>query len=90
MIAVVLTRGPTWDSERPLAEQVGFADHVAFITGLLERGVAIEAGPFADPSSMENDDLVALALLDVPSLEAAESLFASDPLVVAEVVSACL
>ena len=90
MIAVVLRRGPAWDSGRPLAEQAGFAEHVAFVTGLLDRGVAIEAGPFADPTEMREDDLVALALLDLGSAAAAEGLFASDPLVVGDVACAHL
>jgi hypothetical protein len=60
------------------------------VTGLLDRGAAIEAGPFADPSALREDDLVTLALLDVESVAAAESLFASDPLVAGEVVSAHL
>jgi hypothetical protein len=87
MIAVVVKRGRAWDSGRPLAEQHGFAEHVALVTGLLDRGVAIEAGPFADPSLLRDDDLVALALLDVESVSAGERLFANDPFVVGDVVS---
>jgi hypothetical protein len=88
MIAVVLKRGRAWDSGRPLAEQDGFVEHVALVTSLLDRGAAIEAGPFGDPSVGRDDDLVALALLDIGSVAAAESLFAGDPLLVGEIVFA--
>jgi hypothetical protein len=88
MVAVVLKRGRAWNPRLSLAEQVGFAEHVALVTGLLDRAVAVEAGPFGDPSVTQDDDLVALALLDVESVAAAESLFANDPLVVGDVVSA--
>jgi uncharacterized protein YciI len=71
-----------------LAEQYGFAEHVALVTDLLDRGVAVEAGPFEDPSALQDDDLVSLALLDIDSVTAAESLFSNDPIIVAEVVSA--
>jgi hypothetical protein len=89
MIAVVLQRGRAWDPGRSLADQPGFAEHVAFVTDLLDREVAIAAGPFADPSVLQNDDdLVALALLDVGSVADGAGLFASDPLVVGEIVFA--
>jgi hypothetical protein len=88
MIAVVLERGRAWDPGCSLADQDGFAEHVEFVTDLLDREVAIAAGPFADPSVLQkDDDLVALALLDVGSVAAGERLFASDPFVVGEVVS---
>jgi uncharacterized protein YciI len=85
---VVLSRGTAWDDRRLLADQAGFTEHVAFVTDLLDRGTAIEAGPFADPSLLGDDDLIALALLDIGSVAEAETLFAGDPLVIAEVVSA--
>lgn len=88
MIALVLTRGHAWISGRPLAEQHGFAEHVALVTELLDRGVAIMAGPFGDPATDHDDDLVALALLDIESVDEAEKLFAADPLVRDDVVSA--
>jgi hypothetical protein len=89
MVAVVLERGRAWDRGCSLADQAGFAEHAAFVTELLDREVAIAAGPFADPSVLQNDDdLVALALLKVGSVAEGERLFASDPIVVGEVMSA--
>jgi hypothetical protein len=87
MIAVVLQRGPAWDPRLPLAEQAGFGEHVALITSLLNRGVAIEAGPFSDPSALGDEDLLALALLDLDSLGEAGSSFTSDSIVTGEVVA---
>lgn len=86
MIAVVLERGPAWDPALPLAGQAGFEEHVALITSLLEQGIAIEAGPFSDPSLPMDEPLLALALLDVESVEAGRALFARDSLVTGEVV----
>jgi hypothetical protein len=89
MIAVVLQRGREWDPGCSLADQAGFAEHAAFVTGLLDQEVAVAAGPFADPAVYQNnDDFVALALLNLGSVEDGERLFANDPLVAAEVVSA--
>jgi hypothetical protein len=87
MIAVVLSRGPEWNPELPLAGQPGFEEHVALISSLLGQGVAIEAGPFSDPSLLVDEDLLALALLDLDSVGAALALFASDALVTGRVVS---
>jgi hypothetical protein len=52
------------------------------VTDLLDRAVAVEAGRSRGPSVTQDDDLVALALLDVESVAAAESLFADDPIIV--------
>src|SRR5579862_6271242 len=87
MIAVVLARGTEWNPGLPLAGQAGFAEHVDLITSLLGQGVAIEAGPFSDPSLLVDEDLLALALLDLDSVGAARALFASDALVTGKVVS---
>lgn len=87
MIAVLLERGPAWDPRLPLAEQAGFPEHVALITGLLDEGVALAAGPFADPGLPTDDQLLALALLDLDSVDQARGFFATDPIVAGEVVT---
>jgi YCII-related domain len=87
VIAVVLGRGGVWNPEVPFAEQAGFAAHVILITGLLSSGIAIEAGPFSDPAVLMDDDLLALALLDLESVEEAKDVFARDPIVADGVVS---
>lgn len=49
---------------------------------ILDEGVAIEAGPFSDPSFVTDDELVALAFPDLDSVAEARALFASDPIVI--------
>lgn len=49
MFHVVVTRtGPSWQPERPLEEQTGWADHASFMDGLVEAGFIVLGGPLAD------------------------------------------
>ena len=49
MFFVVLRRtGPAWDSRLPLEEQSGWAEHAAFMDGLVESGFVVLGGPLAD------------------------------------------
>jgi len=49
MFHVVLRRsGPSWDTERPLEEQSGWAEHAAFMDGLVDSGFIVLGGPLAD------------------------------------------
>jgi hypothetical protein len=49
MFHVVLLRsGPEWDAARPLEEQSGWAEHAAFMDGLVEAGFIVLGGPLAD------------------------------------------
>ena len=46
---VVLRRsGPQYDAGRPLEEQSGWADHAAFMDGLVADGFVVLGGPLAD------------------------------------------
>ena len=46
---VVLRRsGPQYDAGRPLEEQSGWAEHAAFMDGLVARGFVVLGGPLAD------------------------------------------
>jgi L-rhamnose mutarotase len=83
VIVMLLERGPGWQPDRPLAEQVGFAEHVERVRALQEQGVVLAAGPFADPSTQTDDELLALALLDLASVADAEEVWSDDPIVVA-------
>jgi len=40
--------GPNWDPARPLEEQSGWAEHAAFMDGLVESGFVVLGGPLAD------------------------------------------
>lgn len=40
--------GPQWDPARPLEEQSGWAEHAAFMDGLVESGFVVFGGPLGD------------------------------------------
>lgn len=40
--------GPQWDPARPMEEQSHWAEHAAFMDGLVERGFVVLGGPLAD------------------------------------------
>lgn len=63
--------GPQWNSALSLREQSGFAEHAAFMDGLVERGVVILGGPLPDRR-------VAMAF-EVRSLEELHAHLANDP-----------
>jgi hypothetical protein len=49
MFLVMLHRsGPEWDPSRPLEEQSGWAEHAAFMDGLVYDGFVVLGGPLAD------------------------------------------
>jgi hypothetical protein len=40
--------GPSYDPARPLEEQSGWAEHAAFMDGLVDSGFVVLGGPLAD------------------------------------------
>jgi hypothetical protein len=49
MFLVTLRRnGPEWDNSKPLQEQTGWADHAAFMDGLVDSGFIVLGGPLDD------------------------------------------
>jgi uncharacterized protein YciI len=73
MFLVILRRsGPEWDASRPLEEQSGWAEHAAFMDGLVDAGFIILGGPLAD------EDRVAHAV-EAESEEAVRATLARDP-----------
>jgi hypothetical protein len=38
-------RGPAWDLARPMEEQARWAEHAAFMNGLVDRGFVVLGGP---------------------------------------------
>ena len=49
MFLVVLRQsGPEFDRSRPLEEQSGWAEHAAFMDGLVDDGFLVLGGPLAD------------------------------------------
>jgi uncharacterized protein YciI len=82
VIAVVFRRGPAWDAERPIVEQAGLDGHLRWVRRHRdEAGPIIQAGPFHDPATRIDDDLVGLCLLDLESLDEARELVEQDPVV---------
>ena len=47
-LVVLLRSGPEWDPSRPLEEQSGWAQHAAFMDGLVDEGFIVLGGPLAD------------------------------------------
>lgn len=46
---IVLRRsGPDWDPSQPMEGQSGWAEHAAFMDGLVDEGVVLLGGPLAD------------------------------------------
>lgn len=49
MFLVTLRRnGPEWDDSKPIEEQSGFAEHAAFVDGLVDEGFIVLGGPLSD------------------------------------------
>lgn len=46
--AVVLVRGPAWDSSRGIREQARWSEHAVFMDGLVADGFILLGGPVGD------------------------------------------
>src|SRR5262245_38234905 len=77
--ALILRPGPRWNPAKPTREQALWDEHARFVDGLFERGVILQAGPFADGSG-------ALVIVTADSLEAARALYRDDPWAKAEIL----
>ncbi|HEX6663909.1 MAG TPA: hypothetical protein VF025_09560 [Gaiellaceae bacterium] len=69
---VLLRSGPDWDPSRPLEEQSGWAEHAAFMDGLLDAGFIAIGGPLADEYRVVH-------VVEAESEEAIRSTLARDP-----------
>jgi hypothetical protein len=47
LFAVIRTRGPAWNSERPLEDQADWDAHASFMDALLADGFVVLGGPLA-------------------------------------------
>jgi uncharacterized protein YciI len=45
--ALTLVHGPRWDPDRPIREQAAWAEHAAFMDGLVADGTIILGGPLS-------------------------------------------
>lgn len=48
VFAVTRVAGPRWDASRARREQVGWAEHAAFMDRLVDEGFVILGGPIGD------------------------------------------
>ena len=64
--------GPLWDSALPMEEQSMWAEHAAFMDGLVESGFVVLGGP------LEDEHRVVLAI-EAGSEEEVRSTLARDP-----------
>ncbi len=46
--AVTLVHASNWDTQRTIREQAGWAEHAAFMDGLVDDGFIIVGGPLGD------------------------------------------
>ena len=65
--------GPTWTSGA-VDDQPGWDEHAAYIDDLIERGIFVMGGPFADQSG-------SLSVLETVTEQEARELIAQDPFV---------
>lgn len=70
--AVYREHGPAWDASRPRSEQERWAEHAAFMNGLVEEGFVLLGGPLGDGPRV-------LLAVEAESAEAIESRLAADP-----------
>ena len=69
---VLLRSGPEWDASLPLEEQSGWAEHAAFMDGLVDAGFIALGGPLADEHRVVH-------IVEAESEEAIRATLARDP-----------
>jgi uncharacterized protein YciI len=52
LFAVIRSRGPAWNTSRPLEGQSGWESHAAFMTTLQEEGFVVLGGPLEGTSDV--------------------------------------
>ncbi len=70
--AVTRERGPAWDASRSMAEQARWAEHAAFMNGLVGEGFVVLGGPLGDGREV-------LLIVDAETEEAVRAGLADDP-----------
>jgi len=48
LFAMINEQGPNWDSDRPMREQEGWAEHAAFMNALCDEHIVVLGGPLQD------------------------------------------
>jgi len=65
-------RGPEWDPSLQLEAQAGWAEHAAFMDGLVDQGVIVLGGPLADEARV-------VLVVDAPSEAEVRAVLGLDP-----------
>jgi uncharacterized protein YciI len=74
MTVFVVTRVPSaeWDPRRDVRQQVGWAEHAAFMDGLVDDGFVVLGGPLG-PNGLT------LLIVEAPDADAVRTRLADDP-----------
>lgn len=75
LFVLTLPFGPSWDATRERREQPGWAEHAAFMDGLVDDGFVILGGPVGDGSE-------AMLVVDAADEEEVRARLAGDPWIV--------
>ena len=74
VFAVTLQNGPNWDYSRDRREQDAWAEHAAFMDGLVDDGLLIMGGPLGDVNGKYT-----MHAIEAADEEAIQARFAADP-----------
>jgi hypothetical protein len=72
-VVIRVSAGPTWNGG-PIREQPGWDEHAAFVDDLVDRGIFVMGGPFADDSG-------SLVLHENVDADESRRIMAGDPFV---------
>lgn len=70
--AVTRRRGPSWDPAKPMRAQRQWAEHAAFMNGLVDAGFILLGGPLAAGETV-------LLIVDAPDEREIHSRLSADP-----------
>ena len=76
---MIRTRGPAWDDSRELYEQDAWAEHAAFMNGLVAEDFVVLGGPLGDGART-------LLIVDAPDEATIRARLAADPWVPMQLV----
>jgi uncharacterized protein YciI len=72
-------KGHAWKGDRPLRDQPGLGEHLAFMGEHVRSGVFETAGPFATPEERVAGDIVGLIVFAQSDPETARRVLATEP-----------
>jgi uncharacterized protein YciI len=75
VFAVRTAKGPNWDPAHGIREQKGWGEHARFADGLVDAGTIVLGGPI----SSDNDEDIALLMVEADDEATVRAAFADDP-----------